>query len=304
MLRSLVGSEMCIRDSLTTARSASAPRDRDVDLGEGTGAVSSGMGPSPWTGTWETDIGVLALSQIDRQVQGRFDEARSGISLYGIVTTDPSTLVGEIRMVAGSGGFKVSLDEQGVFRGFWWWPDSSDKMPWSGKRGIAANLTAEFKGTVEVHGDVTSRGMLTGAAVRSSTMTSPSIQESQPYLLSAVSCNWRRTELDPTCGTADGKGAGSTWGGLANVNNVASTTDGLKVEFETVYAGDPICFVSFGGKHTKLDYSVDTHPEYAEIFLKKNGCCESTWKEFDGKFSLVCHGAAAQNIVPKPVPNM
>jgi hypothetical protein len=287
---------------LATARSSRAePDDADTDLGEGNEIEDTTKAPQNWAGHWSTDMGLLRMVQIDREVHGQFEDSvnqsATAHSFLGVITTDPRTLVGEIALTAGQAGFKITLNNRGLFRGFWWWSDARDKVPWSGKRTLQLNQTSHFGGAVSVHGDMTATGVVKAAALGSSTLTSPSRQESLPYLLSALSCHWKRTQLDPSCGAAeDPDVSGSSWGGMANVKAVEVEEEALKIEFSTAYAGSPICFVSFGGKETTLDYSIDTNPDHAKIFLKKNGCCATAWKNFDGKFSLICHGATSQNL--------
>jgi len=283
---------------LANARQVSRPTDADTDLGEDD-AVEDSQPPQKWAGHWTTDMGLLRMVQIDREVHGKFEDSvnqsATASSFLGVITTDPHTLVGEIALTSGQAGFKVTLEDGGIFRGFWWWSDARNKVPWSGKRTLELNQTSQFGGAVSVHGDIAATGVVAAAAVSSSTLTSPRRQHSLPYLLSALSCHWKRTQLDAACGaTEDPDASSSTWGGMANVKSAKVEDEALKVSFSTAYAGSPVCFVSFAGKETTLDYSIDTHPDYALIFLKKNGCCATAWKTFDGKFSLMCHGATSQ----------
>ena len=118
-------------------------------------------------------------------------------------------------------GFKLSLDKPEEFRGFWWWEDSKDKMPWSATRSTALNETAQFEGAITVHGDVEATGVLGAAGIQSSTVTTPTVQESLGYQISAISCHWKRTELDPSCGAPSSKQPSSTWGGMANVKVIS-----------------------------------------------------------------------------------
>jgi len=270
---------------LADARASRRISDMDTDLGESQSAESDELG---WAGEWKTDMGQLILTQVDREVYGTFESSSTATSLLGIITSDPSTLVGEIQMSQGQAGFKLVLNKD-KWTGAWWWPNSKDKMPWTAGRSEELNSTVAFDGPINVGGSIEAQGMLGASGLQSSTLTTPSTQESLAYMISAVSCGWRRVALDPSCGA----GEGATWGGMANVKGVSAEGPSLNVQFTKGYAGSPICFVSFGGKNTKLDYSIDTSPGGVSIFLNKNGCCSSEWQEFDGKFSLMCHGAAA-----------
>jgi len=291
-------------------RVASVFEAAQPELGEGGNTTNTSsreprLGKSQdirWAGRWETDMGVLLLEQIDREVYGKFEERKGSIA--GIVTTDPRVLIGQLTQVASTGGFKIEQGHQNdakqaqKFAGHWWKSGSKDRLPWSGKQSFAANESQHFYGDVQIDGalrpgSVEASGTFSAArGISSATIAQPSSQSQMPYLLSGINCKWKRTAFDSACGQS-GKTAAS-WGGFSNIKGATAQGNELTVAFNRSYAGAPFCFVSFGGAETMASYSLDAKPNTAHIFLKRKGCCAMDWSEFAEHVSLVCHGAGVR----------
>ena len=92
------------------------------------------------------------------------------------------------------------------------------------------------------------------AAVLSSTLTYPSRQQALPYLMSALSCRWERTQLEPSCGAAEeAEASASTWGGMANIKVSDWTTPHCRVS--TLLSRHKAASVHTALEHTASAYS-------------------------------------------------